>query len=75
MDPAAWPDAEKRMADYGAEVVMGGGVGGGFAKFFYLDTRHALGYVTEAITPDVNWERGPEGLQIALSADMSQTAA
>lgn len=75
MDPAAWPDAEKRMTDYGAEVVMGGGVGGKFAKFFYLDTRDALGYVTEAITPDANWEKGPQGLQIALSADMSTPAA
>lgn len=70
-DPTTWPDVEKRLQEYGAPVVMGGGVGGGFARFFYLDTREALGYVTEAITPDVNWGRGPQGLQVALSADMS----
>ena len=65
-------DARARMASFGAPVVMGGGIGGKFAKFYSLDTSPALGYVTEVIDPDENWEKGPQGIHTAMHASFAR---
>lgn len=70
-DEAQWQQARARMEAFGAPVVMGGGIGGKFAKFYYLDTGPALGYVTEVIHPDVNWEKGPQGIDTAMHASFA----
>lgn len=70
-DADHWQAAEKRMGDFGCPVVMGGGIGNGFIEFRYLDTRQALGYVTEISYPGANFAKGPGDLKAAMSADFS----
>ncbi|MBL4621147.1 MAG: VOC family protein [Immundisolibacteraceae bacterium] len=69
-DEETWKGIAAKNAKLGAPVVMGGGIGGGFANFYYLDTAADLGYVTEIIHPGPNWDKGPGGIQPAMSATM-----
>lgn len=66
-----WLLAEERMAKFGSPVVMGGGLAGGFANFYYLDTHDALGYVTEVVHPGPNWDRGMGSIRVAMNIDTS----
>ncbi|RLA06072.1 MAG: hypothetical protein DRQ54_07120 [Gammaproteobacteria bacterium] len=69
-DADTWKGIAANNANQGAPVVMGGGIGGGFANFYYVDTAADLGYVTEIIHPGPNWDKGPGGIQPAMSATM-----
>lgn len=64
-----WPAIERRMAEEGAPVCMGGGLGDDIASFYYLDTRKVLpGFVTEFGLPG---KKKPEGNPFppAMTAD------
>lgn len=73
-DAATWQASAKRLADAGMPVVMGGGIGGGFANFYYVDTAQELGYVTEVLHPGPQWEKGPAGIRPVMTAKLSAAA-
>ena len=58
-DAEAWKASAQRLAKAGMPVVMGGGIGGGFANFYYVDTAKELGYVTEVLHPGPAVGQGP----------------
>ncbi len=73
-DAATWEKVAENAANIGASVVMGGGIGGGFANFYYVDTAPQLGYVTEVIHPGPNWDKGPQGIETAMMATLGTAA-
>jgi catechol 2,3-dioxygenase-like lactoylglutathione lyase family enzyme len=73
-DAAAWQASARRLAQAGMPVVMGGGIGGGFANFYYVDPSQELGYVTEVIHPGPQWEKGPAGIRPVMMANLSTPA-
>jgi hypothetical protein len=74
-DAEAWKASAQRLAQAGMPVVMGGGIGGGFANFYYVDTAKELGYVTEVLHPGPAWDKGPAGIQMVMSANLAPAAA
>jgi hypothetical protein len=74
-DAEAWKASAQRLAQAGMPVVMGGGIGGGFANFYYVDTAKELGYVTEVLHPGPAWDKGPAGIQPVMSANLAPAAA
>jgi len=74
-DAAAWQASAQRLAKAGMPVVMGGGIGGGFANFYYVGTEQEPGYVTEVIHPGPQWDKGPAGIRPVMMANLSTTEA
>lgn len=72
-----WNAVEQRMAQAGAPVCMGGGLGDDVAHFYYLDTRTALpGYVTEYTHPGRNapGPGQPSPIKPLMMLDLSERA-
>jgi hypothetical protein len=73
----AWREIEKRMAQAGAPLCMGGGLGEDIAHFYYVDTRKALpGYVTEYTHPGRNAPKPGQGspFKPLMMLDLSEHA-
>jgi len=73
-DEEEWMKVKAHLQDLGAPVVMSGGLANDLAKFYYLDTKNRLGYVSEVVHPASGWDQGLSVIQIAMEADLSTPA-
>ena len=73
-DEEEWMKVKVQMQDLGAPVVMSGGLANDLAKFYYLDTKDRLGYVSEVVHPASGWDQGLSAIKIAMEADLSTPA-
>ena len=73
-DEDEWLKVKDRLKELGAPVVMSGGLANDLAKFYYLDTKERLGYVSEVVHPASGWDQGLSVIEIAMEADLSKPA-